>query len=194
MGRRSQTRELVRGTTTTEQKNQPAAAASQLTAAAVLCPRIYCNLATPWARAGRGAGSPSGSYCRCSRHRGNCVIHCSSVGYGYTCSGCRIRVQMFSTPRRTHTGSLLKKQNTKYRLGGSSHPADISRVRNTCHKNMAICDGDTILDRHVICLYDQYHDLSEFFITLVQHGTVQYYNTTVRSPVVYGTLVQYRTV
>ena len=44
--------------------------------------------------------------------------------------------QMLST-RRTHFCSLLKKQNTKYRLGLISYQAGLQRVR------IATYDGDT---------------------------------------------------
>ena len=52
----------------------------------------------------------------------------------------------------THFGFSLKKQKTKYRLGVILHQTDISRVRTTYRENIAICDGDIRLDRHIIWL------------------------------------------
>ena len=57
--------------------------------------------------------------------------------------------QMLST-RHTHFGSLLKKQNTKYRLGLISHQANISRVRTTYGENIAISESGIGLDRRLI--------------------------------------------
>ena len=48
----------------------------------------------------------------------------------------------------TYSGSLLKKQNTKYRLDGNSHQADISRVRTTHGDNIAISDDGIRLHMH----------------------------------------------
>ena len=74
-------------------------------------------------RAGRGADPPySIGY---SHHPGNCAIDGSSVGaMGTRVAVVRVLVLRcmqfpvcFSSPRRTHSGSLLKKPITKHRLG-----------------------------------------------------------------------------
>ena len=66
--------------------------------------------------------------------------------------GCVRVLQMPSTPRRTHFGSLLKKQNIKCRLGVILNQADTSRLRTTYGENIAVSDGDIRLDRHIIWL------------------------------------------
>ena len=106
-------------------------------------------------RAVRGAGPPYSS--RYSHHRGNCAVHSSSAEP--ICVHVQRRLCPCASERCpqvfvvcTDFGSLLKKQNIKYRLGVILHRADISRVCTTYRENIVICDGDIRLDRHIIWL------------------------------------------
>ena len=123
-----------------QQEDQPTAAA-QLTS--VLCHRCCCNLATPLARAQEEqGGAPVHPTYSQRNHRRNCVIHGSSMETMYIRAAIVVLVygvgnppcasQMLST-RCTHFGSLLKKQNTKYRLGLTSHQA----IMHACVPRMA---------------------------------------------------------
>ena len=55
----------------------------------------------------------------------------------------RAHIPTLCSRNSTYSGYLLKKQNAKYRLGGNSHQADISRVRTTHGDNIAISDDGT---------------------------------------------------
>ena len=109
-------------------------------------------------RAGRGAGPP---YCsRYDHRRGNCcIIHRSSVEAIWIHAQRRLcPCDSHRCPQLivvcTHFGFLLKKSPTKYkyRHGVILHQVHILRVRTTNRENIAICDGDIRLDRHIIWL------------------------------------------
>ena len=147
MGTRAQTIELIRG----HKRTEPTDCCCCAVPALLLKPG---NTFGPGSRAGRGAGPPYSSKVYLVAIiaatvlsialRWRLWIHAQRL--------CPCASQMSSTPGRTHIGSLLKKQNTYYRVGAILHQADISRVRTTYREIIAISDGDIRLDRHLISL------------------------------------------
>ena len=67
---------------------------------------------------------------------------CSGRRQARTLLGCVLctPAQVLCSRNPTYSGSLQRKLNTKYRLGGNSHQADISRVRTKHGDSIAISD------------------------------------------------------